>query len=272
MNTKQIRPVLRDLEMLGRFELPRRNASSPMVAAAHPEAQVDSGSLLHVAAAEAQRNAGKAPADAQEALRLAFEEGLSRGRSEAQSQAAEMALTLAEQAEERIVKEVSARAERIARDIDEQSKASYQARLQLIDRLMADLPGQIESRLVAAEDDMLALCFEVVCRMLGEKAARLENIRSHLEIAMRAVRSRKLVSVHLHPDDLATLRHGSVDGESAVGNDGVNWVADASIEIGGCILHSDEGGLDARFDTQLEALGAVLKAHRSAARLLGTQA
>ncbi|MDM0122192.1 FliH/SctL family protein [Variovorax arabinosiphilus] len=264
MSAAQTRPVLRDVEVRGRFELPLRHLPAPADAAlgtAAPKGAVLSVRLVH--AEEAHRPTHQM-ADLQEAVRRAFEDGVVRGRQEAQAQAAEKARQLADETAEQIESELNARTERITLEIAEQSKVSYQARLQLMDGLLAGLPAQIEARIAASEDDMLALCFEVVCRLLGEQATSPEHIRGHLQAATQALRSRKVVAIHLHPDDLLALRQEAATAAHTLFDDDVQWVADPSIEVGGCILRSDEGGLDARFETQLDRLRSVLKAQRRA--------
>jgi flagellar biosynthesis/type III secretory pathway protein FliH len=42
----------------------------------------------------------------------------------------------------------------------------------------------------------------------------------------------------------------------------VHWAADKSIELGGCVIETDGGTLDARLETQVEGLRAALVAAR----------
>ena len=73
----------------------------------------------------------------------------------------------------------------------------------------------------------------------------------------------------MHPDDLAMLQKGQGPMQGLPGGTDVQWVASSEVALGGCILQSPEGGLDARFETQLEALREMLLQTRAAARKQG---
>jgi flagellar assembly protein FliH len=78
------------------------------------------------------------------------------------------------------------------------------------------------------------------------------------------MREREQLVVRLHPDDVALLK-GDADGGA------LRIDADPAVALGGCMIDGPAGSLDARFETQLEALGAVLKSVR-AQRLAGQEA
>ncbi|MCY1243941.1 Flagellar assembly protein FliH [compost metagenome] len=143
----------------------------------------------------------------------------------------------------------------------QKDQTALQSRQQRIDALLAALPAQIQARIDAAEDDLVALCFESVCRMLGAAAATPEGIRAQVAHAREGLQGRPLVAVHLHPDDLAMLRAASGSEDSAL-----QWVADPAVAVGGCILQSPQGGLDARLETQLRTLTELLTQARASAR------
>jgi flagellar assembly protein FliH len=46
----------------------------------------------------------------------------------------------------------------------------------------------------------------------------------------------------------------------------LRWVADPEVQLGGCLLRSEEGALDARLEVQLQALGASLAQTREVRR------
>ena len=82
------------------------------------------------------------------------------------------------------------------------------------------------------------------------------------------------LKVYMHPGDLALLLpQDKVPAENVekdlvrLGLNQVQWVPDASILLGGCVLRSAEGGLDARLQTQLEALRVVFLEARNARQL-----
>lgn len=153
----------------------------------------------------------------------------------------------------------------------------FQERRQRLDGIVSGVPEQVSKRLAEAEDDMVALCFDAVCRIAGQEFATATGVRQHLLNAIGEWNKRVALKVHMHPNDLALLQQETIPSGSAdedpvtaqpasesievelerLGHNQVQWVPDASIVLGGCVLRSSEGGLDARLQTQLEALRSV---------------
>lgn len=265
--------VLRNADLRGHCALPgRRRASGdgvcdserPPASDADPAGHIDTKTIPPPSLQQLR----------DDAVRQGYEEGLAQGRIAGDARGREEARELAAQT----AREMEARAEDMAESLKRDAEAVAQAqgqwreRLRAVEDLLAALPGQITARLDAAEDDMLALCFDAVCRVLGEAAADVRAIRAQLRQASDALRGRALVSVHLHPDHLAALRADSQGPSGLPFGAGVEWVASPEVELGGCVLRSPEGGLDARLDTQIGRLRELLLRTRAgaAARTLPT--
>jgi flagellar assembly protein FliH len=107
-----------------------------------------------------------------------------------------------------------------------------------------------------AEDAMVGVVFAAICRILGEQGASREMVRNVVRGAAAATRAREQLVARLHPDDAALLKDGADDGDIRIS-------ADPSVVLGGCIIDSPGGSLDARFETQLELLGAALTSARA---------
>ncbi|WP_459569034.1 FliH/SctL family protein [Cupriavidus sp. 8B] len=136
-------------------------------------------------------------------------------------------------------------------------------RLDQLDRLLSAIPSEIGARLDRAEGDMAALCFEVVCRMIGEAAVELEGVRCMVRNAVSQTASRRLVAIHVHPRDLEALQGDAnlktwLSGRNEEGRAPVQWIADDQVRLGGCIVRAPEGSLDARLETQLAVLHDVV--------------
>lgn len=144
------------------------------------------------------------------------------------------------------------------------------ARLARLDHLLASLPEELRRRLDAAEDEMVALCHAVVCRILGEELVRREGVAACVRQAVREATGAAAVdggataalALHLHPRDLAALQ---ADGGLAAWLAGraaqVRFVGDDRVQLGGCLVRvGGEGILDARLETQLASLRALLLA------------
>ncbi len=108
-----------------------------------------------------------------------------------------------------------------------------------------------------AEDALVEIAFAAVCKIMGEQGASREAVQLAVRVTCEATRERDDLVVRLHPDDAALLR-GDEDTEP-----GLRISADTSVTLGGCIVDSANGSLDARFETQLDLLATALKAARA---------
>lgn len=197
----------------------------------------------------------------EDALQAGFREGLERGLVEGR----ERGLQEGREAGEYSVK----REARAGQD-------AVVERLALIDCLLAELPVEFGRRLAGAEEEMVALSHAVVCRILGEKLVTREGVAQCVAQAVREAgggaslpaSDRQPVSVHVHPDALATLQGDPVVGAwlrggEPVGAAPIRLVADERVVLGGCLVRSSEGTLDARIEVQMEALRQLLLEARS---------
>lgn len=203
----------------------------------------------YVAGEAAQKSASEATLESRQ--RAGFEQGLKEGKKQGLSEGHQAGLQAAE---------------RDARAAREESSA----RLRRIDQMLAALPREMERRLALAEEEMVALCHAVVCRMLGEHLLTRDGVAHYVRQAVVEASGRMGVhgagrggtAIHLDPRDLSAMEK---DEELAtwmrqLGSSpgGVLWVADDKVGPGGCVLHSAEGSLDARLETQMAALRQLL--------------
>jgi flagellar biosynthesis/type III secretory pathway protein FliH len=88
-----------------------------------------------------------------------------------------------------------------------------------------------------------------------------------LKTTLAAFGARQLIEVRVHPGDMQCLA-----GDAAVAawlreresGQGIQIVADPGIELGGVVLRSPAGRLDARLEHQVDALRAALLSARAA--------
>lgn len=108
----------------------------------------------------------------------------------------------------------------------------------------------------AAEEDVLLLCYEVLGRLLGNALTSPEGIRTYIAHALSAMGKAQHIDVHLNPLDIQLLTRSQESGDTVeqVWGRHVNLVPDDDVRCGGCLVFTAEGGLDARFETQLELL------------------
>lgn len=198
-------------------------------------------------------------AEGQAAALQEAQQELQKGDAEARQRAVQQGLRDGYQ---KGLEQAAAEGKQALEDALQAARTQEQERLVRIESLLAALPAQLEARLLEAEDDMLALCHEVLCTILGQTAAGPDALRPMLHQLLAQMRTQGTVKVHLHPDDCTLLQEAPV----LAGLAGIEWVADPQIELGGLILRSAHGSLDARLEVQLANLRAALLAVRAERR------
>lgn len=251
--------VLRDVDVQGSSYALSRPGAAPVAPASHPVAQ---GQQV------------PAPATAptfEEQLALRYQDGLRAGRA-AQAEAAalehEAALdaerrnALAQAAEEGYA-QGRAKAAEEARLADADAARQLEQQVKALEALARSIGEQTAAALEGVEDELVALCHDIVCRVLGDSVVTSQGIRGLVEQGLQALPG-QVQSIHMHPDDLALCK-----ASGALATPGVRWVADSSLALGGALLKSDQGHLDARLETQLKTFAQRLVAARAARGMQG---
>jgi flagellar assembly protein FliH len=189
-----------------------------------------------------------------EAASAGFSEGLRQGRQEGASSGYEEGLRSGRQEAERQAIEETGRAVTAA------TSALADERSRLVS-MAASWDAMRVDMLSSVEDDMVALCYEVVCRIVGSNAVLPDAVHAALVQVWASARDEPHVLLRIHPDDAALLDRLGIPG--AVGQT-VAWRADSAVRLGGCILESPSGGLDARLETLLAGCRTALLAARDA--------
>lgn len=123
------------------------------------------------------------------------------------------------------------------------------------------LARNAQAALDALEPEALKVALEVARRVVdAELSSRPEAIAELVARLMRRVRRAQRVGLHLHPDDLSTVK-AALDGLMPDGCEAaVELVPDATLERGDCVLRSDVGTLDGRVQARIDALARALGA------------
>jgi flagellar assembly protein FliH len=218
---------------------PAAPASTPAPAAASgislPPAQA-ADQVPPPAAGTAPAQPAPAPAALQEAARLKVEAELAELRAEAERRG------------------YAAGHEKGEAD----ARRELQSRIERFQGMAEQLAEARAGVLAEAEDGVVELAFAALCRILGEQAASREGVLAMVARCTAGAREREQVGVRLHPDDFALL--GEATAHQA------RFSPDPGIALGGCIVDSSTGALDARLETQLARLAETLLAVRAARR------
>jgi flagellar assembly protein FliH len=147
----------------------------------------------------------------------------------------------------------------------EHRRASEQAlaeRLDGLDSLLAALPPAFDKRMLELDDDLLALCFEAVSRIVGDAAASQSGVRAIVSQAMAGARLKSAATIHVNPRDMAFLEGAETIASLVGAHRRVAWRADPAVELGGCLIASSEGSLDARLESQMSELAQIFSSAR----------
>lgn len=171
-----------------------------------------------------------------QAEKAGYEEGLRRGQAEA-----------------------VARAESKVRKAVEDATSALEEQQRALVKLGESVAMAATDLLRSAEDELVALCYEVLCSMLGSQAIGADAVRQQVTALLAEGAAALDAEFRVHPGDAKQLLAVSESGPG-----GVRWVADPDVASGGCIVRMPGGGLDARLETMLAACKDRLLAARAA--------
>lgn len=144
------------------------------------------------------------------------------------------------------------------RNGETEGRQAYTSGLQQLESLTQNLNSMIQQSLDESEDMMVSIVFESVCKIVGDSLATREGVISVVKEALSRVRGKSTVIIRVNPFDLELIEESAAFGVASE----ADWRGDESIPLGGCMIESEYGTLDARIDTQLNQLKRVLLAAR----------
>ena len=108
-----------------------------------------------------------------------------------------------------------------------------------------------ESRFLSSLEENLAALAVSVARHVIDAEVRADPtvVETLVRRALEAFPQDRPARVHLHPDDLARLRAALPTATAEL-----QWVADATVQPGGCVVEGRERLVDGRVDTALERI------------------
>jgi len=147
---------------------------------------------------------------------------------------------------------------------DEEAKRELAQHRSELERLVASMEKAHQEALAGIEDIALGIAWEAVCKILGEAAATRQGIQALVEQSANRVRAEEKMIVRLCPADIGILKEGKDPSEAENETRRMEFLADPSIEMGGCIIETSAGRIDAKLETQLSRLSQALLAVRLA--------
>ena len=185
--------------------------------------------------------------------------GLTSGADESGSLQMEQRLHEAEMAAEEVAKRaVEDGFEKGLRAGEAEGREAYTSGLQQLEDLTQSLNSTIQRSMEESEDMMVAIVYEAVCKIVGDALATKDGVTAVVKEAMSRVRGKSSVIIRVNPFDLELIEESAAFGVASE----ADWRGDDSIPMGGCMIESEYGTLDARIETQLNQLKRVLLAAR----------
>jgi flagellar assembly protein FliH len=127
---------------------------------------------------------------------------------------------------------------------------------------LGDLIEQVskahETSLATAEEEIVEVVFASVAKILGETLVSADAVIAAVKQSTKQLVSRDRLVIHLSSDDKQLLEESMAGREDALFGTAVEIIADERIELGGCLLQTRTGGLDARLEVQMQQLRECL--------------
>ncbi|MBA2964782.1 MULTISPECIES: FliH/SctL family protein [Ramlibacter] len=204
------------------------------------------------------------PADAG---RNGYEEGLRRGLDEGARQGHEAGVQRGhQQGLVRGLAEGRAQGQEELASAREEVQRRGQEQQERLTALAQSLERVLAGVLSAAEDELVVLCMDALCRVVGPALASAEGVRAQVDGLLAQHPSAGAIRVHVHPADAVSLQG---DNASHAAGASLSWVADPQVALGGCMVRAAAQTLDARLEVVVDAFKAALLAgrirHREAA-------
>jgi flagellar assembly protein FliH len=161
---------------------------------------------------------------------------------------------------EKIIEVAKARAEEIEREAFTRGEANGRASVSMqIDKQVSDLRGQLSRTLSElqglkseieskVEREMVELAIEISKKIVQREVTVDREVALTLaRVALTRLHSRSTTIIRLHPDDYA---HAIAHRERLESDGTVEILEDRSVGLGGCVIQTDMGEIDARIVQQ----------------------
>lgn len=124
-------------------------------------------------------------------------------------------------------------------------------------KILSSLGEQHRDFAAMLEDELVALVFAGIARIVGTASASEASVKEVVRKSIAEDGGRLIARVS--PDDFDFLT-SALKGTSV---DEIEVVPDSRVVLGGCLLESDRGTLDARLETQIEHIRQALLSARA---------
>jgi flagellar biosynthesis/type III secretory pathway protein FliH len=128
-----------------------------------------------------------------------------------------------------------------------------------LSELIEQITKANEVKLSTSEEEIVEIVFASVAKILGDSLVSADAVIAVVRQAIKQLVTRDRLAIHLSPEDKKLLDKVAVERKETLFGHGVEIIADERVELGGCILQSMTGGLDARLEVQMQQLRECLQ-------------
>lgn len=132
--------------------------------------------------------------------------------------------------------------------------AELRQRVAAMEAVLGAAQRAYDARCQALESEAIALAYAAVCQLLGEDLDDEARVARQVRQAFGPRADRPPAAVRLHPQDLALLQGTSAMAVLTQRCNVNQWLADAGLPRGGCLLEFEGGTVDAGLSAQLARL------------------
>lgn len=143
------------------------------------------------------------------------------------------------------------------------ARAELADQLALVQRIVLDGKALRDRLLAGAERDIVELVIASTRTILGEEVrTNPALVLSTVERALERAGAQNIARIRVNPDDLELVSAQLLE---RMGERAAAWevAADGAVTVGGCVIDTASGEVDARLDVQLDEVARVFRSARN---------
>ncbi|GAB6098897.1 flagellar assembly protein FliH [Halanaerocella petrolearia] len=212
---------------------------------------------VETTAAEAKEIIAEAESEAQQILQKAKDEA-EEIRSQARQEAEEEIESALNDAKERGYQEGFKQGQAEAKD---EAITEFKQFLANLEHKTDQFSALVDKELTQTSEEVIQLALAISEKIVKCKfSLDQESIKTLVQEVLKLIDDDKSVKLRVNPDDLEVLADAKEELLATNSIEEVDLITDPNIELGGCIVETDFGGIDATISSQLNQLEEKLRA------------
>jgi len=130
--------------------------------------------------------------------------------------------------------------------------SEYEQQIAQMQSLLDSVRMALVSGVQGSEDIAVEIVFAAICKIMGAQLATREGTVAVVQEAITHAGTRERVVVRVSPDDQILLNDVLSSVPARSGSPQLEVIADERVALGGCLLETAGGSLDARLEAQLK--------------------